>query len=134
MNTNKIMWILIVFIWMLGLVILFSPVTSIGYVRAEEQMHIKTYAFDAVLNKWGDKQWSYFSDLIYRESNWESNRKNPNSSAFGLGQFLKSTWETVDCEKTEDPYKQIDCAIKYVELRYGTPKKAIEWHNKNNWY
>jgi len=134
MNT-KLIWVLIISIWIIGLAILFSPVSSVSYIaNAQEQLHIKTYAFDAILNKWGDKQWSYFSDLIYRESGWVSDRKNPNSSAYGLAQFLNGTWKTVGCEKTEDEYKQIDCAIKYIELRYTTPKKAIEFHNKNNYY
>lgn len=96
--------------------------------------NIKVYAFEQVLDRWGDKEWVYFSDLISRESGWKSEAENPNSTAYGLGQFLNSTWETVNCEKTSDKYEQIDCTIDYVELRYKTPKKAIVHHNLKNWY
>ena len=96
--------------------------------------NIKVYAFEKVLERWGEKEWAYFSDLIERESHWNSEAKNPKSSAYGLGQFLNSTWKTVGCIKTSDKYIQIDCAIKYVEARYGTPKSAIKFHDKNNFY
>lgn len=96
--------------------------------------NIKVYAFERVLNRWGDEQWFYFNDLIKRESHWDNTEQNPKSTAYGLGQFLNSTWEIVGCKKTSNSYKQIDCTIKYIELVYGTPKKAIEFHNKNNFY
>ncbi len=96
--------------------------------------NIKVYAFEKVLDRWDEKQWSYFSNLIERESHWNNEAQNPNSTAYGLGQFLNSTWQTVGCEKTSDKYKQIDCALDYIEARYDTPQKAIQFHNKNNWY
>lgn len=108
-------------------------------VRAEaptiyRSQYIKVYAFERVLMTWGDDQWIYFNDLVKRESNWNSEAKNPASSAYGFGQLLDSTWKSVGCEKTSDPYIQIDCTIKYVKDRYGTPKQAIIFHNKANWY
>lgn len=96
--------------------------------------NIKVYAFEKVLDRWGDKQWSYFSELIERESHWNSEAQNPNSTAFGLAQFLNSTWKSVGCEKTSDPYKQIDCALDYVDARYETPQKAIKFWDENHWY
>ncbi len=103
-------------------------------LEIESSQNIKVYAFEQVLNRWGDEQWSYFNDLIKRESKWNSEAKNPNSTAYGLGQFLKSTWEIVDCKKTSNAYKQIDCTIEYVSKVYGTPQLAIKFHNKNNYY
>lgn len=95
--------------------------------------NIKVYAFEKVLNRWGDKQWSYFSEIIERESRWNSEAKNPKSSAYGLCQFLSATYKQYG-EKTNDPYKQIDMCIEYINDRYKTPQKAIQFHNKNNWY
>lgn len=103
-------------------------------VIAYRPQNIKVYAFEQILNKWGDNQWSYFNDLIKKESQWNSEADNPNSTAYGLGQFLNSTWDDVGCEKTSDKYKQIDCTIDYIALRYGTPQKAITFHKKNNHY
>ena len=106
--------------------------TELEIVRSP---NIKVYAFEKVLDRWGDKQWIHFSNLIDKEgSNWDSKAKNPNSTAYGIGQFLDSTWKTVDCIKTDDKYKQIDCTIDYIEARYDTPVGAIKFHNKNNWY
>ena len=96
--------------------------------------NIKVYAFEQVLNRWGDEQWAYFNDLIKRESQWNSESQNPKSTAYGLGQFLNSTWKIVGCTKTSDQYKQIDCTIEYVSKIYGTPQKAIVFHKKNNYY
>ena len=96
--------------------------------------NIKVYAFEKVLDRWGEKEWDYFNELIERESHWDSEAQNPYSTAYGLAQFLNSTWKTVGCKKTADKYEQIDCAVKYIEARYKTPKKAIEFHNRKNWY
>lgn len=95
---------------------------------------IKVYAKQQVVDRWGEAEWDSFDKLIKRESSWNSNAQNPNSSAYGLGQFLNSTWASVGCVKTSNKYEQIDCAIDYVQKRYNTPTKALSWHVKNNWY
>lgn len=70
------------------------------------------------------------------ECDWtkRNNAQNPHSTAYGIGQFLNSTWKLVGCEKTDNPFIQVDCMIKYVEKTYGTPSKAVAFHNRNNWY
>jgi len=103
-------------------------------LEIENSQNIKVYAFEQVLNRWGDEQWSYFNDLIKRESHWDNEEQNSKSTAYGLGQFLNSTWDMVGCKKTSNSYKQIDCTIEYISMVYGTPQKAIKFHNKNNYY
>lgn len=95
---------------------------------------VKEYAREVVIEKWGESEWEYFDDLIHRESSWNHLAQNSSSTAFGLGQFLNSTWDIVDCEKTDNPYIQIDCTVKYIEDRYKTPSQSITFHNRNNWY
>lgn len=95
---------------------------------------IEDYAYERVIDVWGNSQWKYFNELIDRESDWDNDAQNPNSTAFGLGQFLDSTWDDVGCVKTSDAKTQIDCTIAYVEQRHKTPEKAIIFHDKNNWY
>lgn len=112
----------------------FAPKVIADPLEIESSSNIKVYAFEKVLYRWGDDQWIYFNDLIKRESKWNSEAKNATSSAYGLGQFINSTWEIVGCKKTSNAYKQIDCTIEYITKVYGTPKKAIEFHNKNNYY
>lgn len=94
---------------------------------------IKEYAEQMVLDTFG-AYWNEFNELINRESKWDSQAQNPNSTAFGLAQFLNSTWKSVDCIKTPDPYKQIDCAIVYIKDRYDNPAKALKFHRAKGWY
>lgn len=94
----------------------------------------KEYAEKRVSEVWDETQWKHFEDLINRESHWNDKAQNPKSSAYGLGQLLDSTWDDVDCVKTDNGHEQIDCTITYVKNRYGTPAKAIMFHNKKNWY
>lgn len=94
----------------------------------------KQYSIYRVLEEFGGGQWTYFNDLIKRESGWDPKAKNPYSSAYGLGQLLNQTWKSVGCIKTGDPYIQIDCTIKYIKARYGNPEKAIAFHNRHNSY
>lgn len=110
------------------------PVKVIAEPSYIKYQNIKVYAFEKVLLNWNSEQWYYFEDLIERESRWNNKAQNPDSSAFGLAQFLNSTWETVGCEKTDNAETQIDCAVRYVKTRYSTPEKAIDFHNENNWY
>jgi len=101
------------------------------YIKYQD---IRVYAFEKVLQTWGSEQWFFFEDLIERESQWKNTAQNPNSTAYGIGQFLRSTWEIVGCEKTDNAEIQVDCTVRYVSKRYTTPEKAIDFHNKNNFY
>lgn len=94
---------------------------------------VKEYAEKRVNEVFGGG-WTSFNDLIYRESKWNNLAQNKHSTAFGLGQFLKSTWATVECVKTSDPYIQIDCTIKYVKQRYTHPNIALKHFIKYNYY
>jgi membrane-bound lytic murein transglycosylase MltF len=94
----------------------------------------KEYAEQMITQKWNSNEWESFDMLIYRESKWNSEAKNSNSSAYGLGQFLTSTWGSVGYKKTSDPYLQIDATVEYVAQRYQTPSKALRHHSDHNWY
>lgn len=57
-----------------------------------------------------DNMESIVNKIIFCESGWNSNAKNPESSAYGLGQFTNGTWQyvqkkwgiTLDRESYED--------------------------------
>lgn len=77
------------------------------------------------------------SELIARESSWNPSAKNPNSTAHGYGQFLNSTRANYEKKygiKYDNPVNQLILTMHYVKDRYGSPDKAIAFHNKNNWY
>jgi len=94
----------------------------------------KQYAYYAVKDKWGVKEWNAFDKIITKESNWNHLAQNPTSTVYGYAQFLNSTWGLVGCKKTSDPDEQIRCAILYIETVYGSPQKAWSFHLQNNWY
>jgi len=92
------------------------------------------YAKKRVIEKWGEEQWEDFNKLIMKESGWNPKAQNPRSTAYGLGQFLNSTWKLVGCEKSDDFKIQIDCTIDYIAKGYETPQKALQFHRGHNYY
>jgi LysM repeat protein len=72
--------------------------------------------------------------LLQHESGLNPRAKNPSSTAYGLFQFLDSTWKTVGATKTSDPQKQFEAGYKYIKQRYGTPENAWAFWQKHHWY
>ncbi len=84
------------------------------------------------------KEWAHdksLLELIYKESSFRPDAKNPASSAFGLFQILKGVWQEVMREYddiqhgTEDPYWQAVAGYKYIKKRYKTPQRALQFWN-----
>ncbi|WP_058301689.1 aggregation-promoting factor C-terminal-like domain-containing protein [Gorillibacterium timonense] len=75
-------------------------------------------------------------ELVARESSFNASAKNPKSSARGLFQFLDSTRQTYGGSTVNwnDPYQQTLAGLRYIKDRYGTPEKALQFWDKNNWY
>jgi hypothetical protein len=81
-------------------------------------------------------QWTALNNLVMGESGWDNNAQNPTSTAYGIGQFLNTTWATVGGTKTSNPTIQIKLMLKYIKMRYGTPEKAwAMWQARSpHWY
>jgi membrane-bound lytic murein transglycosylase MltF len=90
----------------------------------------KTYAAEQV----PPDQWPCLKRLWHRESRWRPHAYNTDSGAYGIAQFLPSTWGSVGAKRTSDWRKQIDAGIVYVEQRYGTACHALDFHTTNGWY
>lgn len=73
-------------------------------------------------------------NLIDKESKCNPNAQNPNSTAYGIFQFLDSTWTGVGCVKTSDPVEQMRCGWKYVQNRYNGWGGAWSFWLNNSWY
>lgn len=82
---------------------------------------------------WGD-QWPDLNWLLTKESSWNPNAQNPVSTAYGLFQFLNSTWSTVGGKKTSDPRLQLEYGLKYIKQRYGDVRGARRFWERNRWY
>jgi hypothetical protein len=81
-----------------------------------------------------DREELCYFNIIDKESKWNPLAQNPKSTAFGIGQFLNSTWELVDHSKTKNPYIQIDAMVQYVKVVYGDGCKAWDFRYRNGWY
>lgn len=79
-------------------------------------------------------QWNIFDQLITRESGYSPTAKNPHSTAYGIGQFLDTTWASVGGTKTDDPTTQLAYVFKYIAQRYGTPESAWQHELQYGWY
>jgi hypothetical protein len=92
------------------------------------QQHAAKYGWDTGQN-WSALQW-----IINKESSWNPTAQNPNSSAYGLFQFLDSTWGAFGGHKTSDPGAQTDMGLAYIKQRYGNPAAAQSFHEMHGWY
>jgi len=81
-------------------------------------------------------QWASLRALIMGESGFRNTAQNPTSSAYGLFQFLDSTWGTVGASKTSDPWQQTIAGLKYIARSYGSPANAYsKWLSRSpHWY
>jgi hypothetical protein len=80
---------------------------------------------------WGP-YWNSLNWLVNKESSWNPKAKNPKSTAYGLFQFLDSTWE--GGRRSDDPREQIRQGLNYIKSRYGNPDNAKAFHEKHGWY
>ncbi len=79
-------------------------------------------------------QFSCLESLWGKESGWNPNAQNPRSTAYGIPQFLNSTWAGTGIAKTSDPYRQIDAGLIYIDSRYGSPCGAWSHSKAKGWY
>jgi hypothetical protein len=86
---------------------------------------------------WGSGgQWSALSSLITGESGWNPNAQNPTSTAYGLFQFLNSTWAGTGFSKSSSPAVQAAAGMVYIRNAYGSPANAYgKWLSRSpHWY
>lgn len=91
----------------------------------------------AVAARWGwgaGPQWDALSTLISHESGWNPTSQNPTSTAWGLFQFLDSTWAGTGIGKTSDPTLQTEAGLRYISGRYRDPIGAWSYWSRNHWY
>ena len=76
-------------------------------------------------------QFACLDQLVAKESGWRVNALNRSSGAFGLFQFLPSTWQNYKYPyKPKDAYTQIKAGLRYVYKRYGNPCNAWNFWKK----
>lgn len=95
------------------------------------ELSVTTYKdFAEVISRitynWNAEQFKCLKILWGKESAWNPESDNPNSSAFGIAQMLK--------EKSTNPYIQIQNGLRYIEHRYDNPCNAWDFWQKEKYY
>jgi hypothetical protein len=111
-----------------------------GGTTASGPKTFQTHISQAIAKGGVPASWaSDLSELVRLESGYKYYAKNPDSSAYGYGQFLTGTRNEYE-KKTgldySDPVNQLIMMAQYVKDRYGTPANALKfWHSHNpHWY
>jgi hypothetical protein len=102
-----------------------------GDVRSSD---LRAVAERLVSESFGSSQWASFNTIVTRESGWNSRAQNPSSTAYGLCQFLNSTWGSYGYTKSDDPVIQLKACIVYIKSRYHSPTGALAFWNAHHWF
>ena len=84
--------------------------------------------------KWDGLEVEAMARICWLESRYDPTLQNPRSTAFGMYQFLDSTWRGTKVKKTTDPLLQTIAGARYIKARYGTPRKALDFWDENHYY
>jgi len=105
----------------------FAPKESMSFMK-----HPKIYARMQVPDK---AQFACLNKLWTQESHWNPKALNKSSGAFGIAQFMPTTWGNYKFEyKPKSPIKQINYGLHYISKRYGSPCSAWSHEKRFGWY
>jgi hypothetical protein len=81
------------------------------------------------------KDFKCFTALMGKESAWKD-KKNPTSSASGVGQLLDSTYRNLGLKRSSSEVAQTVAALAYIGRKYGSGGPCAAWqHFKiKKWY
>lgn len=120
--------------------------TRTGALKAITSPHAKFFdaealAFLTVYTKnWSMQEWSCLRYIWTKESHFNPKALNKSSGAYGIAQFMPSTWGNYKVTKTQDAALQIKYGLRYIEKRYGSTNEpngacnAQRFWVKNGWY
>ena len=98
--------------------------TAAGSTNSKEYIDYKTYSL--YLLDFNYKEYGCLLKLYGKESAW--NPLAVNGSHYGIPQG-RSIYL-----KTATPEQQIQWGLKYIDIRYGSPCKAWEFFQRNNYH
>lgn len=76
---------------------------------------------------WNKSEWKALAKLWGKESGWQHDADNPNSTAYGIAQVLNTK------PGTPAPL-QIERGLEYIQHRYEKPSAAWAHWRANGWY
>jgi hypothetical protein len=76
---------------------------------------------------WSGAQWKCLDKLWIKESQWTYTSHNKRTGAHGIPQAHPATkYESIGSDWRKNPVTQILWGLKYIDVRYGTPCKALK--------
>src|SRR5690606_28734878 len=103
-----------------------GPTPRTGNMRIVRDIFARMFGWAA--------HWGATYRLLMKESGFNNTAQNPTSTAYGMFQFLDSTWGGYGIRKTSDPRLQAIAGGRYIRARYGNPSRALAFHLAHNWY
>jgi len=84
---------------------------------------------------WGEKQYNCLNTLWTRESHWNYKARNKRTGAHGIPQALPATkMEAVGTDWRTNPVTQIQWGLRYIDIRYETPCRALAKFKRSRYY
>ena len=102
---------------------------QVKYFDAQALAFLTTYA-----SGWSSEEWGCLNHIWTNESHFNPMAKNKWSGAYGIAQFLPSTWGNYKIVKTPEAKLQIKYGIHYIEKRYGSACRAWSFWQRHHWY
>lgn len=119
----------------------FSAASGLGGGGSVQQIPSSRAANAAIMQQvfagfgWGSgAEWNAAVQLEMMEAGFNNLAQNPTSTAFGMGQFLDSTWAGYGIAKTADPGLQSLAMGRYINARYQDPLGALAHEYAFHWY
>ena len=84
---------------------------------------------------WTGAQWKCLDKLWIKESQWTYTSHNKRTGAHGIPQAYPATkYESIGSDWRKNPVTQIMWGLKYIDVRYGTPCKALNTFYRKRMY
>ena len=104
----------------------FAPKEHISFIREP-----KLYAKTLIPN---NHQYACLVKLWTQESHWNPKALNRSSGAYGIAQFLPTTWGNYNLKKTSNAMRQVEFGLHYIKVRYSTSCQAWQHEQRWGWY
>lgn len=84
---------------------------------------------------WAEKQWGCLEQLWTKESNWRPDAKNREAvKVNGQRVYAGGIPQILGMNPKVSIFEQVNKGLTYIEARYGSPCKALNFHNSRGWY